>query len=221
KLVLVLGAAPQRLVRYLRRALPVLRMDERVEAVESWRNLIVAEAEDPGELVRPPARVGAHVPFPAAEIGERLRLLELNVARAQGLLGPAPFRDVACHCDDVRDLAVRIEHGAAMARDPAYLSARKEKPKLNVPVLAVVDGVEERLPGLFLVLGMHVLKRIGPDEPLVVSEPASVSGVDVDPPALQVDQDDQVGRVLGDQAEAFFGFAKILRHLGGELERAV
>src|SRR5207247_6641926 len=131
------GAAPQRLVRYLRRALPVLGVHERVEAVESRRNLVVAEAEDPDELVRPPARVGPHVPFPAAEIRERLRLLELNVARAQGLLGPAPFRDVACHRDDVRDLAARIEHGAAMALDPAHLSARKQKAKLHVPVLAV------------------------------------------------------------------------------------
>jgi len=120
----------------------------------------------------------------------------------------------------VRDLAVRIEYCAAIALDPTYLSVRKQKPKLHVPILAVVDGVKECLPGLFLVLGMHFLKRIGPDEPLVVTEQAAVGGVDVNPPALQVDQDDQVGGILGDQAEAFFGFAQILRHLRGELEGA-
>src|SRR5207249_502871 len=137
KLVLVVGAASQSLVSDPRRALPVLRMDERVEAVESRRHLIVAQAEDPGELVRPPARVGAHVPFPAAEIGERLRLLELNVARAQGLVLPPPLGDVVRHRDDMRDATLRIEYGAAMALDPAYLSAREEKAKLRVPVLAV------------------------------------------------------------------------------------
>src|SRR5712692_1719391 len=99
-------------------------MDERAKAVESRRHLIMAEAEDLGELVRPSARVGPHVPFPAAEIGERLRLLELNVARAQGLVLPPPLRDVARHRDDMRDTSVRIEHGAAVALDPAYLSAR-------------------------------------------------------------------------------------------------
>src|SRR5439155_8077994 len=185
-----------------RRALPVLRMDERVEAVESRWHLIVAQAEDPGELVRPSARVGPHVPFPAAEIGERLRLLELNVARAQGLVLPPPFRDVPRYRDDVRDTAVRIEHGAAMALDPAYLSVRKEKPKLHVPVLAVLDGVEERLLDLFLVLGVNFPKRIGPDEILLVSEQPAVGGIHVNPLALRVDQDDQVGSTLGDQAEA-------------------
>src|SRR5438093_644243 len=94
-----------------------------------------------------------------------------------GLPDSSRCRDVACHRDDVRDAAVRIEHGTAMARDPADLSAREEKPKLHVPVLAVVDGVEERLLGLFPVLGMHFLKRIGTDEPLVVSEQAAVGGV--------------------------------------------
>src|SRR5712691_6317486 len=118
-------------------------MDERVKAVESRRHLIVAQAEDPGELVRPSARVGPHVPFPAAEIGERLRLLELNVARSQCLLGLAPLGDVPRNRDDVRDTALRIEHGAAMALDPAYLSARKENPELHIPVLTVVDGLEE------------------------------------------------------------------------------
>jgi len=64
-----------------------------------------------------------------------------------------------------------------MARDPTYLSARKQKPKLHVPGLAVVDGVKECLPGLLLVLGMHFLKRIGADEPLVVSEQTTVGGL--------------------------------------------
>src|SRR5260221_13836179 len=62
---------------------------------------------------------------------------------------------------------------------------------------------------------------MGPDEPFVVSEKGAVGGVDVNPPALRVDQDDQVGGVLGDHAEAFFGFAQILRHLRGELEGAI
>src|SRR5712691_12811932 len=117
-------------------------MDERVKAVESRRHLIVAQAEDPGELVRPSARVGPHVPFPAAEIGERLRLLELNVARPQGLVLPPPLGNVARNRDDMRDTTLRIEHGAAMALDPAHLSARKQKPKLHVTVLAVADGIE-------------------------------------------------------------------------------
>jgi hypothetical protein len=162
ELVFVLGAAAQRLVRYPRRALPVLRMDERVEAVETRRHLIVADAEDPGELVRPPARVGPHVPFPAAEIGEDLRLLELNVACPQGLVLPPPLRDVARDRDDMRDTALRIEHGAAVALDPAHLSARKEKTELHVPVLAVADRVGERLLDPFLVLGVNLMKRIGP-----------------------------------------------------------
>src|SRR6267143_1332502 len=98
-----------------------------------------------------------------------------------------------------------------MALDPACLSARKHKPKLHVPVLAVVDGVEERLPDLVPVLGMNFLKCIGPYESLAVSEQAAVGGVHVNPLALQIDQDDQVGSVLRDHAKAFFGFAKILR----------
>jgi len=220
ELVFIIGAAPQRLARNPRRAVPVLRMDERVKAVESRRHLIVAKAEDPGELVRPPSRVGPHVPFPAAEIGERLRLLELNVARPQDLVLPPPLRDVARHRDDMRDTTLRIEHGAAMALDPAYLSVRKEKPKFHVPVLAVLDGIEERLLDLFLVLGMNLPKRIGPDEIRFVSEQPAVGGIHVNPPALRVDQDDQVGGALGDQAEAFFGFAEVLRHLGGEREGA-
>src|SRR5712671_5847734 len=107
-----------------------------------------------------------------------------------------------------------------MTLDPAYLSAREEKPKLHVPVLAVVDGVEERLPDLVPVLGMNFLKRIGPHECLRVSEQTAVGGVHVNPLALQVDQDDQVGSVLRDQAETLFGFTQIFRHLRGELERA-
>src|SRR5712664_744931 len=107
-----------------------------------------------------------------------------------------------------------------MALDPAYLSARKDKPKLHVPVLAVVDGVEERLPDLIPVLGMNLLKCLGPYELLALSEQPAVGGVDVNPPALEVDQDDQIGSVLRDHAEAFFGFAKIFRHLRGEVQRA-
>jgi len=70
----------------------------------------------------------------------------------------------------MRDTAVRIEHCAAMALDPAYLSAREEKPKLHVPVVTVADGIEERLPDLIPVLGMDLLKRIGPYDILAVSE---------------------------------------------------
>src|SRR5437899_4341325 len=43
ELVFVVAAAAQRLVRDPRRALAVLRMDERVEAVESRRHLVVAD----------------------------------------------------------------------------------------------------------------------------------------------------------------------------------
>src|SRR5258705_10960 len=107
-----------------------------------------------------------------------------------------------------------------MTFDPAYLSAREEKPKFHVPVLAVADGVEERLPDFIPVLGMNLLKRVGPYDILVISEQAAIGRIDVHPPALQVDQDDQVGGVLRDQAETLFGFPKIFRHLGGELERA-
>src|SRR5258708_2940632 len=116
------------------------------------------------------------------------------------------------HRDDMRDTAVRIEHGAAMALDPAYLSAREEKPNLHVPVLTVADGIEERLLDLFLVLGMNPPKRIGPYEILAVSEQPAVGGIHVNPLALRVDQEDQVGSALGDHAEAFFGFAQIFRH---------
>src|SRR5712671_8183910 len=107
-----------------------------------------------------------------------------------------------------------------MALDPAYLSARKQKPKLHVPVLAVLDGVEERLLDPLLVVGMNLPKPIGPHEIPVASEQPVIGGVDVNPPALQIDQDDQVGSVLRDQAETLFGFAQIFRHLRGELERA-
>src|SRR6266581_6882947 len=107
-----------------------------------------------------------------------------------------------------------------MALDPTYLSARKEKPELHIPVLAVADRVEKRLLDLLLVLGMNLPKRIGPDDILLVSEQPAVGGVRVNPPALRVDQKDQIGGTLGDQAEALFGFAKVLRHLGGEREGA-
>src|SRR5258708_4285140 len=107
-----------------------------------------------------------------------------------------------------------------MALDPAYLSAREEKPKLHVPVLAVAGGVEERLPDLILVLGMNLPKRVAPYDILAVSEQAAIGGVHVNPPALQVDQDNQVGGVLRNQAETLFGFGQIFRHLSGELERA-
>src|SRR5437899_8493070 len=109
ELVFVVAAAAQRLVRDPRRALAVLRMNERVEPVESRRHLVVADAEDPGELVRPSARVGAHVPFPASEVGEHLRLLQLHLARAQGLVLTPPLRDVVRQRDDVRDATLRIE----------------------------------------------------------------------------------------------------------------
>src|SRR6267378_4562768 len=105
-----------------------------------------------------------------------------------------------------------------MALDPAYLFVREQKPKLHVPVLAVVDGVEERPLDLLLVLGMNLSKRTGPYEISFVSEQPRVGGVHVNPPALQVDQDNQVGRALGDQTEAFFGFAKVFGHLRGERE---
>src|SRR5207249_10970503 len=104
--------------------------------------------------------------------------------------------------------------------DPAYLSARKEKPELHVPVPAVVDRVEECLLNVFLVLGVNLSKRIAPHEILLVSEQAPVGGIRVNPPALRVDQDDQVGGTLRDQTETLFGLAKVLRHLRGELEGA-
>jgi len=47
-------------------------------------------------------------PIPAAEIAKGLRLLQLNIARPQGFLGLAPFRDVPSHRDDMRDTAVRM-----------------------------------------------------------------------------------------------------------------
>src|SRR5258706_214481 len=100
----------------------------------------------------------------------------------------------------MRDTAVRIEHGAAMALDPAYVPAREDKSKLHVPVLTVVDGIEERLPDLIPVLGMNLLKRVGPYDILPVSEQTAVGRVDVNPPTLQIDQDDQIGGILRDQA---------------------
>src|SRR5258708_19470575 len=105
-----------------------------------------------------------------------------------------------------------------MALDPAYLSAREEKPKLHVPVLAVAGGVEERLPDLILVLGMNLPKRVAPYDILAVSEQAAIGGVHVKPPALQGDQDNQVGGVPRNQAETLFGFPHIFRHLSRELE---
>ena len=84
-----------------------------------------------------------------------------------------------------------------------------------------MDGVEERPLDLLLVLGMNLLERIGPDEILLVSEQPAVGGVRVNPPALRVDQKDQIGGALGDQAEALFGFAEVLRHLGGERQGAI
>jgi len=93
-------------------------MDERVEAVESRRQLIVSEAEDSCELVRPSARIRPHVPFPASEIGELLRFLQLHLARAQSFVLPPPLGDVVRHRDHVRHTTLRIVHGAAMALDP-------------------------------------------------------------------------------------------------------
>jgi len=58
-------------------------MNKRVKTVESRGTLIVAQAEDLGELVRPPARLvrTSHSQLPN---WQGLRLLELNVARPQG-----------------------------------------------------------------------------------------------------------------------------------------
>jgi len=65
---------------------------------------------------------------------------------------------------------------------------------------------------------MNPLKRVGPYDILAVSEQAAIGGVHVNPPALEIDQDDQVGGVLRDQAETLFGFPQIFRHLSGERE---
>src|SRR5258708_39484219 len=100
-----------------------------------------------------------------------------------------------------------------MALDPAYLSAREEKPKLHVPVLAVAGGVEERLPDLVLVLGMNLPKRVAPYDILAVSEQAAIGGVHRNPPPLHVDHDNKVGGVLRNEEETLFRLEPRFLHL--------
>jgi hypothetical protein len=64
-------------------------MHQRIKAVESRRQLAGSQTEDPRELVGPGPRVVWQIPFPASQVGKSLRLLELDVARAQGFLGAA------------------------------------------------------------------------------------------------------------------------------------
>jgi len=64
---------------------------------------------------------------------------------------------------------------------------------------------------------MDLLKRIGPYDILAVSEQTAVGRVERKPPTLQIDQDDQIGSILRDQAERASVSRRFFRHLRGEL----
>src|SRR3954470_12609564 len=82
-------------------ALTVVRVDTLEIALERDAELPGLEPVDPVELVTPRDLVAAHVPLPAAHVGDRLGLFEpppaapqLHLAATEGCLGLLAFADV-------------------------------------------------------------------------------------------------------------------------------
>lgn len=105
-----------------------------------------------------------------------------------------------------------------MTLDVAHLPVREQVAEFGPAVLAVAHRIEKCLAHPPPVLRVHVLKRIGADHGLVISEQPAEGGICVDPAPFPVEQRDQVGSAFGDQAEPLFGFTQVLGHLCGDFQ---
>src|SRR5712691_7048578 len=88
----VQGSGTPRPLRRLRTSFPVVRMNELEKSLQGRFELLARNAANPEQLVRPRDRPLSHVPFPAANVGHRLRFPQLYLAREQGFVLLSPLR---------------------------------------------------------------------------------------------------------------------------------
>jgi hypothetical protein len=99
----------------------VLRVDDAVEELPGRLDRARLVAEDPVRLVRPAQWLGvaAEIPFPAADVRRRLRVLEYVLAPPQCLLGRTDLGDVVDQRGEPDDAPVGVATGDVLCPNGA------------------------------------------------------------------------------------------------------
>lgn len=194
--------------RVLLERAPIVGVYELQETLHGRGKALRGQAEDAENFVGPPLLVVSRVELPATDAGYALGRRQVPLAAPQPLLGLPAGGNVPG----------RAEHEAAGARlEQAYAYLDGE----GAPVLAPVRPVQgDVLPGLHVLpqppefprveVFLHVRHRHA--KQLVPRVPQALAGppVDVDQIALEVVDEERVGRLFDDVAEPLLAAAQLL-----------
>ena len=140
---------------------PIVRMDEREERLGRPGDRAGLDAVDPVQLVGALGGLGREVPFPAADVGDPLRLGEVALAPAESVFESRPLLLRRSLFGDVRD---RPDHPH---RSPGPVELQRAAP-VNPAFLAGVGADDLVLPVERLATTDHVVDQVG-DHGLAVS----------------------------------------------------
>jgi hypothetical protein len=135
-------------------------------------------------------------------------LLELAEGFSQLIHSLAMFGDVAGDHHDLVRLAQFVPDDVAEGLDVADPAVGQEHAVFGALALAGAERFAEHGLDAGAVFGMDFVERIGAGEARGSAEAVFVGGVVVQAPAVAVDNRDEIGHVLGDQAEELFALAE-------------